>query len=166
MPLPTAVATDGNFRLDWVITLSSTTAPTVAQLNAGTVVRAGGYVTGDGYGATGDQATISDERVETTQTFEQPGRKSKTMTLTYVHNPAVPLDNALYLALTEGAVGYIVSRFGLPKDTAYAAGQKVQVWPVKAGEPMPNYNGANSVQTVTQKMFVTNDVINPATVAA
>lgn len=165
MALPTAVATDGNVRIDFLLTATAA-APTLAQLNAGTAVRAGSYITGDGFSASGEQASISDERVETTQTFEQPGRKSKTLTLTYVHNPAVPADNVLALALTEGTTGYIVTRFGIPKETAYAAGQKVQVWPVKCGEPMPNYNGANSVQTVTQRMFVTNDVINPATVAA
>lgn len=164
-PLPTSVPTDGNVRITWVLTISNTAAPTATELNAGTTVPADGYITGDGYSPSGEQAAITDERVGTTQTFEQPGRKTKSLTLTYVHNPASPTNNALALALTEGTAGYIVTRFGLPRGTAYAATQKVQVWPVTCGEPMPNYNGANSVQTITQRMFVTNDVKNPATVA-
>lgn len=163
-PLPTSVPTDGNVRITAVLTIANTSAPTAAELNAGTAVAIDGYITGDGYSMSADQATVTDERVATTQTFEQPGRKTKSLSLTYVHNPASPTNNVAATTLTEGAQLYIVTRFGLPRATTYAAAQKVQVIPVTCGEPMPNYNGANSVQTITQKLFITNQVINPATV--
>jgi hypothetical protein len=165
MTLPLSVGTDGNVKITVVLTIANTAAPTAAELNAGTTVPADGYITGDGYSASAEQATVADERIGTTQTFEQPGRKTKSLSLTYVHNPASPTNNALFLALTEGADVYVVTRFGLPRTTTHASAQKVQVWPVKCGEPMPQYNGANSVQTITQKLFVTGDVKNPATVA-
>jgi len=42
----------------------------------------------------------------------------------------------------------------------------VDVWPITAGEPMKNWNGANSVHTATQRLFITNQVQIDAVVAA
>ena len=165
-PLPTSVPSDGTLRLAFVATLADPGAPTLAELNAVTSLNIDGYVTGDGWQPSGEQATVADERIATTQTFEQPGRKSKSLTVVYVHNPADPDNNEAYLTLTEGATGYLVSRYGVPRAQAWAAGDIVDVWPITAGEPMKNWNGANSVHTATQKLFVTNQVQVDAVVAA
>lgn len=166
MTLPISVPTDGTTRIDFVAAIAVPSAPTVAELNAITVQSIDGYITADGWSPTSEQATVADPRVASTQTFEQPGRKTRSLSITYVHNPAVPLQNKASTTLTEGVTGYIVTRFGIPRGTAYAASQKIQVWPITAGEQMPNYNGENSVHTITQKLFVTNDAFMSATVAA
>lgn len=165
-PLPTSVPSDGTLRLTFVATLADPTAPILAELNAVTSLDIAGYVTADGWQTSGEQAVVADERIATTQTFEQPGRKTKSLTLVYVHNPADPDNNEAYTTLAEGVTGYIVARYGVPRTQVWAANDIVDVWPVKAGEPMKNFNGANSVHTATQRMFVTNQVHIDAVVEA
>ena len=165
-PLPTSVPSDGTLRMTYVATLADPTGPVLAELNAVSGQELSGYVTGDGWQPTGEQATVADERIATTQTFEQPGRKTKSLSLVYVHNPADDDNNEAYLTLEEGTTGYIVARYGVPRAAAWAAGDKVDVWPITCGEPMKNFNGANSVHTATQKLFVTNQVVIDAVVAA
>ncbi|MEO3929238.1 hypothetical protein ABGB07_36115 [Micromonosporaceae bacterium B7E4] len=165
-PLPTSVPSDGTLRLTFVQDLADPTAPILAELNAVTSQDLHGYVTGDGWQPTGEQAVVADERIATTQTFEQPGRKTKSLTVVYVHNPDDPANNEAYLTLAEGTTGYVVSRYAVPRAQAWAAGDIVDVWPITAGEPMKNWNGANSVHTATQRLFVTNQVQVDAVVAA
>lgn len=166
MTLPVSVPSDGTLRLDFVPTIANPAAPTVAELTAVAAQQIDGYVTGEGWQPSGEQATVTDTRVASTQDFEQPGRKTKSLTLVYVHNPTSPTDNEAYTTLAEGTTGFIVARYGKPRTTAYAASDKVDVWPVTCGEPMKNFNGANSVHTVTQRLFVTGEVQIDATVAA
>ncbi|ATO14689.1 hypothetical protein CO540_13325 [Micromonospora sp. WMMA2032] len=166
-PLPVSVPTDGTMRVDFVTTIADLTAPKAAtELGAVSSQELAGYITGDGWSPSGEQATVTDERLATTQTFEQPGRKTKSLTVTYVHNPDDAANNEAYLTLTEGVKGYLVVRWGVPRGQAWAAADIVDVWPITAGEPMKNYNGANSVHTVTQRLFVTGDVVTDAVVAA
>ncbi|PWR08573.1 hypothetical protein DKT68_15260 [Micromonospora acroterricola] len=165
-PLPTSVPSDGTLRIDFVPTIADRAAPKAAtELNAAGSQELAGYVTGDGFAPSGEQATVTDERIASTQTFEQPGRKTKSLSVTYVHNPDDAANNEAYLTLEEGVTGYIVTRYGVPRAQAYAVGDIVDVWPVTAGEPMKNWNGANSVHTVTQRLFVTGDVVIDAVVA-
>lgn len=165
-PLPTSVPSDGTLRIDFVPIITIRTAPTVAELSAVGAQELAGYVTGDGFAPSGEQATVTDERIASTQTFEQPGRKTKSLSVTYVHNPDDPTNNEAYITLAEGVTGYIVTRYGVPRAQAYAAGDIVDVWPITAGEPIKNWNGANSVHTATQRLFVTGDVVIDAVVAA
>lgn len=166
-PLPTSVPSDGTLRIDFVPTIADLAAPKAAtELGAAGSQALAGYVTGDGFAPSGEQATVTDERIASTQTFEQPGRKSKSLSVTYVHNPDSPANNEAYLTLEEGTTGYIVTRYGVPRGQAWAVGDIVDVWPVTAGEPMKNWNGANSVHTATQRLFVTGDVVIDAVVAA
>ncbi|RAO26471.1 hypothetical protein PSN13_06499 [Micromonospora saelicesensis] len=166
-PLPTSVPSDGTLRIDFVPgPIANLAAPTLAVLNAVGAQELAGYVTGDGFAPSGEQATVSDERIASTQTFEQPGRKTKSLTLTYVHNPDSPANNEAYLTLEEGVAGFLVTRYGVPRAQAYAAGDILDIWPITAGEPMKNWNGANSVHTVTQRLFVTGDVVIDAVAVA
>ncbi|MEU5946314.1 hypothetical protein ABZ793_12220 [Micromonospora sp. NPDC047465] len=165
-PLPTSVPSDGTLRIDFVPgPIADRNAPTVAELSAAGAQELAGYVTGDGFAPSGEQATVTDERIASTQTFEQPGRKTKSLSVTYVHNPDDATNNEAYLTLTEGVTGYIVTRYGVPRAQAYAAGDIVDIWPITAGEPIKNWNGANSVHTATQRLFVTGDVVIDAVVA-
>ncbi|MEU4640827.1 hypothetical protein [Micromonospora sp. NPDC023814] len=165
-PLPTSVPSDGTLRIDFVPTLADPAAPKVTELSAVGVQSLDVYITGDGWAPGGDQAVTADSRIASTQDFEQPGRKTKTLNVTYVHNPDDPTNNEAYLTLAEGVTGYIVARYGVPRAQAYAAGDLVDVWPITAGEPMKQWNGANSVHTAAQKLFVTNQVQTDVAVVA
>lgn len=166
-PLPASVPTDGTLRVDFVTTIADVTAPKAAtELGAAGSQELSGYITGDGWAPSGEQATVTDERLASTQTFEQPGRKTKSLSITYVHNPDDAANNEAYITLAEGTKGYLVVRWGVPRGAAWAVADIVDVWPITAGEAMKNYNGANSVHTVTQRLFVTGDVVSDAVVAA
>ncbi|MEU0081365.1 hypothetical protein ABZY58_25985 [Micromonospora tulbaghiae] len=156
--LPQSVKSDGTLAFKYVLALTNPAAPKLTELNAVTSLALEGYITGDGWQPSGEQATVTDTRIATTQDFEKPGRKSKSLTVVYVHNPADADNNEAYLTLAEGVKGFIVPRYGVPTAQAWAVDDIVDVWPIEAGEPMKNWNGANSVHTVTQRLFVTNVV--------
>jgi hypothetical protein len=157
--LPSTPA-DGNVRVQWVTTIANTLAPTTAELNAGSSVDLSCYLTGDGFTPGLDEATVSDPRLCETETFEQPGRASRTLSLQYINNTNTALANAAYTSLVPGTAGYIVRRDGKAYDSAFAASDKVEVWPVKAGKRSNLPPEANSVLRVTQKMFVTGRVVD------
>lgn len=156
--LPQSVKSDGTLTLRFVQTLANPAAPTVAEVNAPTGVDLHGYITGDGWQPSGEQATVTDTRIASTQDFEKPGRKTKSLTVVYVHNPADPDNNEAYLTLAEGVKGFVLARYGVPRTQAWAAADITDVWPIEAGEPIKNWNGANSVHTATQRLFVTDEV--------
>jgi hypothetical protein len=156
---------DGNEKVMWVTTIANTSAPTAAELNAGSSVDLSCYLTGDGFNPGLDEGVITDNRLCETETFEQPGRAQRSLSLTYIHNVNTILLNAAYTSLVPGTAGYIVRRAGKAFDTTFAAADKVEVWPVKAGKRSKLPPEANSVNRVTQKMFVTARVIEDATVA-
>jgi hypothetical protein len=163
MARPAAVAADGNIRVAWCTTLT-TTAPTAAQCTAGTDLSY--YLTPDGLTPSLDQQQITDERLADVQTFEAPGRYTRSLNeLKYVINPASAPDNAAAVALTNGAVGYLVVRFGVAAGTAFAASQKIDIWPLTIGITTKQPPEANSVLKAVTKVFVTNTVIDDATLS-
>ncbi|GAA3699149.1 hypothetical protein GCM10022377_10210 [Zhihengliuella alba] len=158
---------DGNVRVVFVPTIADPTAPTVTELGAGTAVDLSCYITGGGLAATVDEQSIADERLCSVQVFEQPGRSSNSLELTYIDNtnsPNAATDNKAVDTLVRGTTGYVVIRRGIAYEDAFAASQKVRVYPTEAGAYRPNAPEANSVLTATTKMFVTGEV-KDATVA-
>lgn len=92
-------------------------------------------------------------------------------TFTYEYDPQDPDDPAYALAiLTEGLVGYLGQRLGLPKTTEIAAGQVLShLYPVQWGRPVTvpidNSNDGQLLQ-VKQRFFVTGPVLDNVVVAA
>jgi hypothetical protein len=157
MARPAAVAADGNIRVAWATTLT-TGAPTAAQCTSG--VDLSYYLTPDGLTPQLDQQQITDERLADVQTFEAPGRYKLSLNeLKFVINPGSPSDDAATTALTVGATGYLVVRFGLPAGTAFAAAQKIDFWPLTIGITLKQPPEANSVLKAVTKVFVTNSVV-------
>lgn len=165
MTQPVAVPADGNLRVVYVATLADPENPTTTELNAGTTKDLSCYITSDGFATSLDEQTITDNRLCSRATYERPGRWQKQMTLSYVHNPDSPSNNVAYLTLPYLATGYIVARWGVPYETAWAAGDLVDVYPIQAGKPMKNPPAENTVLTVTQKMFITAESYDDAVVA-
>jgi hypothetical protein len=146
---------DGNVRVEFVTTIANTGAPTAAEINAGSSVDFSCYITGDGFNPGLDEAVIADLRLCDVEVFEQPGRASRTLSITYIDNTNTADPNDAAETLIPGTTGYIVKRSGLAFDTAFAASQKVEVWPIKAGAFAPQPPEANSVLRRMQKLFVT-----------
>lgn len=166
MTQPASVPADGNQAVWWVPVIAVAQSPTVAELTAPSVIDASCYLTAEGWQPTTNEQAVTDQRLCTTEDYEQPGRLQHSLQVTYVHNPGSPADNALYLALTRLTSGYWVSRVGVPYDQAIAAGDIVDVYPVKMGWRQKTPGVANSVLTVGQKPFITGPVVQDAVVAA
>ena len=156
---------DGNVKVVIVTTIANTSAPTAAELNAGSAVDVSCYLTGDGWNPSLDEATIADPRLCETETFEQPGRKQRALTVTYIDNTNTASANAAKTALVPGTALFAVVRRGIAFDTTFAAAQKVDVYPIKPGAYNPLAPEANSVLKISQKLFVTGRTIPDATVA-
>jgi hypothetical protein len=161
---PTAVAADGNVRIFWVSTITLA-APTVAQLTAGTELSY--YLTPDGFAPATDEQEVTDDRLADTQSYENRGRRRFTLgTLRYVTNPAAPTHDVAATTLVDDAAAYLVVRWGVDADTAWVAGQLVDIFPVKMGFQNPQPPEANSVLHVTQRIFVTGAARQRVAVAA
>lgn len=149
---------DGNVAVWLVPAIADTTAPKLTELSAASAVDISCYLTSDGYTTSLDQQVISDERLCSTETFEQPGRVSRTLSVTYIDNTNSPNEttsNKAKETLVPGSVHYVVVRRGVAFDEPFAVGQKVTVTPVKAGQYDDVAPEANSVLKTTQKLFIT-----------
>lgn len=162
--LPSTPA-DGKVRVAWAPAIADTTAPTATELADATIVDLSCYLTGDGFNPSLDEATVSDPRLCDVQTYERRGRVTRGLSLTYIENPGDVDTNEAYDTLVPGTTGYIVVRRGPDFDTAFAAADVVDVWPVEAGERSKLAPEANSVLRVTQRMFVTGGVQTDVAVA-
>ncbi|WP_236121032.1 phage tail tube protein [Cellulomonas palmilytica] len=152
---------DGNVATWLVPAIADPSAPTVAELTAAGVVDVSCYLTPDGFALTVDQATITDERLCSTETFGKPGRKTYGLNLTGIDNTNSDDEddaNELVDTLVEGAAQYLVRRRGIAFDTTAAATQKVTVIPFQPGVKQDVPPEANSVIRSTWACFVTGPV--------
>lgn len=152
---PPSVAAEDNVRIKFLDTIAASTGiPTPTEFNAGTDITYS--LTPDGWTPSQDQATIVDDRLTLAQALERPGKKTKGLTLKYVYGTATDVAAA---ELVEGTTGFLVVRVGVPNESAGAAAQKVTVWPILAGEQMEDAPPTNGVLTMSQKCFVTGEVL-------
>ena len=154
---------DGNVKTVFVPAIAVLSAPTVTELEAGTDLSC--YLTGDGWTPGLDEQTITDERMCDTQTYEQPGSYTRSLSVKYVENPTDSTNNAAYTTLAPGTKGYLAQRRGVPYDQAWAADDKVDIWPTTMGQYDKQPPERNSTLKVAQKAFITAAVRQDATVA-
>ena len=159
---------DGNMAVWIVPAIADPSAPTAAEITAGKDVSC--YLTPDGYAPTIDQATITDDRLCSTETYGQPGRKTRGLVLTGIDNTNSTYEeefNELVEALVEGTDMFVVRRRGIPYETAIAATtQKVSVLPIKPGVKQDVAPEANSVIRSTWTCFITGQGYDDVPVAA
>lgn len=157
MTIPSAIRTAGTRRVLFV-------PGGVADLNAITVTEAlaaenvSCYLSGAGFELAGEQGSIPDRRYCSSQVFEIPGEKTKTLQLTYVFNLDEPTEDEARLALTEGTAGTII-RF-LQKDEGddtFAASDWYDAVNIVAGEQVPIDGEENAVDRIRQKAFIRSE---------
>ena len=148
---------DGNVAVWLAPAIADTTKPKLTELGA-TAVDISCYLTSDGYTTSLDQQVVADERLCSVETFEQPGRVTRTLSVIYIDNTNSPNESTSNKAkdtLVPGSVHYVVVRRGKAFDEPFAAGDKVTITPVKAGEYDDMPPEANSMLKTGQKLFVT-----------
>jgi hypothetical protein len=153
---------DGQIKVSFVPTIASQTAPTVAELTAGTALEC--LITADGLDITTDEDVISVPKLCETTTSEAPGRSKTSIALTYVRKD-VPGEDIAYTTLIPGLAGYLVVRRGIPVTTGYVAAQKVEVYPGKFGAQRAQKPEMNGVEKVLSNFYNSAAPTLKATVA-
>lgn len=151
--IPESMPSDGTLKVTFVAAYDGL----VASVTGGTDLSC--YLTQDGWNPTTDEATVVDSRLCSKQDFEQPGRITESLEVTYVFNTLDEDADEARSTLAQGTVGFLVVRWGQDFDTAYAAAQEVDVYPVKAGVQRKQPPEQNSVHKIMQKLFITGPVI-------
>jgi len=155
--IPAGVRSDGTRRAFWVEGgLADRQHPTLAEITSGVDISC--YLTIPGITTTTDQATITDQRLCSSQDFQIPGRKTKSITLEYTFNLNEPAEDTARTELTEGSVGDLVIVYQVDEDEAVATSDWVKVWPLKLGEQNESAVAANALDRITQTGFVVGEV--------
>ena len=146
---------DGNVKVVVATGVADPSAPTVSELTAATDISC--YLTPDGFAFAQEQATITDDRLCSRQTFNEGGRKSYTLTLTGIDNTNSDYEteyNEFVETLAEGSTRVVYARYGLPYEEAFASGQTVRSVPVRVGAKTEMAPEANSVLRAQINTFV------------
>lgn len=131
--VPAATPSDGYFKLQFVTTIDTTTAPKVAtEIKAASSVELTCYLK-EPWGAMTAVESVEDWRACLRNVLATPGTsKTELQDLIVTHKVQVPADvaNKAYAALAPLTQGYLVARYGIDVDTDWAAAQIVDVFPV------------------------------------
>lgn len=137
---------DGLVNTIWVPSVKNIQKPTASEISAGTDLS--NYVTLGGWSCSPSQDSISDQRENSAQDYENPGRKKisgPSIEVIDNTNTSHSAQNAAMDTLTEGAEGYFVRRYGKQTDTTFVAGDTVNVYAVRIGMSAKVAIAANSV---------------------
>lgn len=148
-----ATPSDGNQYVGAVATFADPTKPKLTEAAAADDLSC--YLTA--LDVTLDQASVTDERLCTTDMFEQPGRKTHGLSVTAIDNTNTENETEFNLAvdtLVEGAVMDIVIRRGKAFDIPLAVGDTVRVYRIKVGAKVDVPHEANSTIKSTWKLFI------------
>lgn len=157
---------DGMIKVSWVPTIAAIGAPTVSELNAGTSLE--GRLVPDGLTISAETADVDTSKLNSTANSVKAGRRTFSLGVKYVRGDDAAAT-AVEAALIYGADGYLCVRRDVVSTTAWAAGQKVEVYPAECGEANPDAPAPNAQQAVEVPMKNTAEprsLTNRATVAA
>lgn len=156
--VPTGFDADGSQRI-WLVLKADLADPTVisaAFLESVDAQDVTCYLTA-AFAPDATVATVTDDRVCLKQPLESPGTTTWAIeNLEYVYDVqnAASESNKVYALAKEGTDAYLISRYGMDVDTAPAALQKVDVYPVKLGPQVKLPATRNTKGRVSQKPFV------------
>lgn len=153
---------DGKTRVYWVPSISNINAPTTTELNAGSDYTQ--RVTPDGLKLDPSTADVDTSSLASTFDTKTVGRVGFDVEVTFKRGDTGPEDLP-YTTLKYGVSGYLAVRRGVAYATAWAAGQKAEVYPITCGEPQNVSPAANEVMKFVSPMKVTSAPATAATVA-
>lgn len=157
------IPVDGKTRVAYVPTIANKSAPTVAELNAGILLQS--TMTADGL--VGFEATTAD--VDTTSLASEfdtvtVGRDSFSNTMLRLKKQTG--TDTIFDTLTKGTSGYVVIRRYVAQATAWAADQKVNVYPIICGRERELPPEANTVARYEVPTKINDEPVLRAVVAA
>lgn len=144
---------DGMTKVSWVTSIANIQAPAVAELTAGLdwTFR----ITPDGLKTDPTTASVDTGSLGSKTDTATVGRVGYDIELTCKRGTTTQEDQP-YTTLKYGAAGYLVVRRGVATETAYLAGQIVEVYPVVCGKPMSIAPAANEVMKFTSPLKLTS----------
>lgn len=145
----------------WATTVASTSAPTVAEIGAGTPLHT--FLLKDGLQTPQDQNMIDNASLAENFDAQNVGSWGGNITLRCFRDQGA--DTA-YDLMVYGTHGFIIIRRGLLVSTAVAADQKVEVWPAQMHQPVTQPSARNENTRFQQVFAVTAEPVLAATVAA
>lgn len=149
---------DGNTRVAYVAAITSTSAPTVAELTAGILLQT--IITPDGLvGFEPDTADVPTSSLASVYSTVDIGRDSFSGTALRLKKQT-GTDTTYSTLGARGTTGYIVIRRSLAEGTAWATSQAVEVYPIKTGRRKRLAPAENEVEKyeVPMKIYIAPNI--------
>ena len=131
--VPAAIPSDGYILVKWVTTIATKTSPSLAtELNAASSLDITCYLKTHISPETSVES-VEDWRACLRNVLETAGTQKTTIApfeIIYDVQNASSVPNKAYAALTPTTTGFLCVRYGMDVDTALAAAQKIDVFPV------------------------------------
>ncbi|MGW5582879.1 phage tail tube protein [Streptomyces sp. NPDC003857] len=153
---------DGMTKVVWASSIANLNAPTTTELNAGSDFTS--RITPDGLKIDPTTADVDTSSLASTFDTKTVGRVGYDTELTFKRGTTGGEDLP-YTTLKYGVSGYVVVRRGVAYATAWATGQKCEVYPVTCGERQNVAPAANEVMKFISPIKVTQPPATDATVA-
>jgi hypothetical protein len=127
-------------RIWWCTSISSKTAPTVAEINAGVELTT--YVAKDGLKVGASNNVVKNDNISTSFSGEIPGTYGNKLSLKCFRDNSA--DTAWTTLGTRNTAGFLVVRRGVAYTTAVATSQKVEVYPGRTQQPLIEDSAENT----------------------
>lgn len=128
------IVVDGMTRASFVTTIANPAAPTVAELNAGTLLSTStGLIAAGLEGFDAQPGEVDSTPLSSRSDTKQPGVSSYSSTA-LVMKKQTGTDSIFTTLTTFNTTGYIVLRRNVAVGTAWTIGDKVQVYPIATGD--------------------------------
>lgn len=151
-------------RVSAVDTIADVTAPTVAELDAGTLLQ--DAMTRDGLTTPDSGNTVDASDVSNLQNKTARGTRGGDSLSITAHRDSDSASDGAWDTLSNDYDGYIVIRRFGGSSTAWASGDVVEVWPIEVISREMAAIATDQTQRFTSQCAVTDAVTYDATVAA
>lgn len=141
---------DGNVKCTFVLAVANIAAPTAAELNGGVDLQT--VITKEGLDIKPDQSPVDNTALSSRAETEDAGTTKYEITLTWKKQQA-EADDIAYTTLVPGTLGYLAVRRDRAHETAWAADDPAEIYPVRCGVYGRQPPKLNEPQVVEQKMF-------------
>lgn len=151
-----------NTRVVFCTSIADIGGPSTTELNAGDDLSP--FITKDGISTPSNQNMVDAATITEHFDRQRVGSYGGPIQLTMKRNDDQAEDP--YELFAWGTEGFIVIRYGVPYSTTWANGQRVEVYPVEAHEPIMANSAANEQAKFTQQFAVTAQPDKHAAVGA
>lgn len=141
---------DGAIKVSWCTTVANVNTPTAAEATAGVALES--FITPDGLDIQITTDEVDASSIGSNQYQTIPGRRKGAITLTMKNQGEQAVPFTTFAARVDG---FLMVRYGVPSSTAYAAAQRVWVYPCRASDRAPISPAANEMLKFSVPLTVT-----------